>query len=349
MHSAVEGKVVYMERYSRQILFRPIGERGQQLLGEKHVLIIGVGTLGTLSSEALARAGVGKLTLVDRDYIEWSNLQRQQLFTEADARNRVPKAIAAAKRLREVNSEIEIISHIADVTPDEMETLIDGVDLILDATDNFDIRMIINDAAQKHQIPWIYGSCVGSYGMSYTVIPKETPCLHCLIENIPVGGATCDTAGIIHPTASQVVVHQTAEALKILTDNTQALRGKLISFDIWENQVIEMGVQSVKKPDCPSCGVGATYPFLQYDQQMKSAVLCGRQAVQIRPTKQQERDLEVMAQRLEKLNGIVERNDFLLSFTIGEERLVLFKDGRALIHGTNDLEKAKTLYHRYFG
>lgn len=337
-----------MERYSRQILFNPIGETGQQLLAQKHVLIVGVGTLGTLSSEALARAGVGKLTLVDRDYIEWSNLQRQQLFTEADAKNRVPKAVAATKRLREINSEIEIISHIADVAPEEMEELIIGVDLILDATDNFDIRMIINDAAQKHNVPWIYGSCVGSYGMSYTVIPNETPCLHCLIENIPVGGATCDTAGIIHPTASQVVVHQTAEALKILTNNKQALRGKLISFDIWENQVIEMGVQSVKKDNCPSCGSNPTYPFLQYDQQTKSAVLCGREAVQIRPPEKQERNLVETAKRLEKLNGIVELNDFLLSFTIGEERLVLFADGRALIHGTNDLEKAKTLYHRYF-
>ena len=337
-----------MERYSRQILFNPIGETGQQLLAQKHVLIVGVGTLGTLSSEALARAGVGKLTLVDRDYIEWSNLQRQQLFTEADAKNRVPKAVAATNRLREINSEIEIISHIADVAPEEMEELIIGVDLILDATDNFDIRMIINDAAQKHNVPWIYGSCVGSYGMSYTVIPNETPCLHCLIENIPVGGATCDTAGIIHPTASQVVVHQRAEAIKILTNNKQALRGKLISFDIWENQVIEMGVQSVKKDNCPSCGSNPTYPFLQYDQQTKSAVLCGREAVQIRPPEKQERNLVETAKRLEKLNGIVELNDFLLSFTIGEERLVLFADGRALIHGTNDLEKAKTLYHRYF-
>src|SRR5690625_5899745 len=159
-------------------------------------------------------------------------MQRQQLFTEADATNRIPKAIAAAKGLCEINSEIEIKAHIGEVTAEEMEELVDGVDLILDATDNFDIRMIINDAAQKYDIPWIYGSCVGSYGMSYTVLPKETPCLHCLIENIPVGSATCDTAGIIHPTASKVVFHQTAEALKILTDNKQALRGKLISIDV---------------------------------------------------------------------------------------------------------------------
>src|SRR5699024_3930325 len=164
----------------------------------------------------------------------------------------------------------------------------------------------------------------------------------------PVGCATCDTAGIIHPTASQVVVHQTAEALKILTNNKQALRNKLISFDVWENQVIEMGVQSIKKEDCPSCGENATYPFLQYDQQTKSAVLCGRQAVQIRPPQKQERNLVETAKRLEKLNGVVELNEFLLSFSIEEERLVLFTDGRALIQGTNDLDKAKTYFDRSF-
>jgi len=336
-----------IERYSRQILFTPIGEEGQQKLAEKHVLIVGLGTLGTQSSENLARAGVGKLTIVDRDYIEWSNLQRQQLYTEADAKERTPKAIAAAKRLREINSEIEIVPHIVDVTPEELEWLVTGVDVILDATDNFDIRMMMNDIAMKHHIPWIYGSCVGSYGMSFTIIPNETPCLHCLMETVPVGGPTCDTAGIINPAASQVVVHQTTEALKILTDNHAALRGKLISFDIWENQTVEMNVASLKKDHCPSCGVNPTYPFLAFDEQMKTAVLCGRESVQIRPPKKQRRDLEQLEKQLEKTGGLVERNPFLLSFTIGEERMVIFQDGRALIHGTNDMNKAKTLYHRY--
>lgn len=337
-----------MERYSRQILFGPIGDGGQQLLAKKHVLVIGIGTLGTLSSEALARAGVGTITLADRDYVEWSNLQRQQLFTEQDAKDRIPKVIAASRQLKKVNTEIDIHAQIVDVTPEEMEELVQGVDLILDATDNFDIRMIINDAAQKYRVPWIYGSCVGSYGMSYTVLPKETPCLHCLMETIPVGGETCDTAGIIYPTASQVVVHQTAEALKILTHNQQALRGDLVSFDVWDNQVINMDVQILKKDDCASCSEQATYPFLQYEQQMKSAILCGREAVQIRPPYKQNRDLRATANRLSQLQGKVELNDFLLSFTIGKERLVLFTDGRALVHGTNDVDKAKTLYHRYF-
>lgn len=337
-----------IDRYSRQILFQPIGDQGQKLLGQRHVLIIGVGTLGTLSAEALTRAGVGTITLVDRDYIEWSNLQRQQLFTEKDAKERIPKVVAAEKRLREINSEIDINAHIVDVTPEEIEELIEGIDLILDATDNFDIRMIINDAAQKHQIPWIYGSCVSSYGMSYTVIPNETPCLHCLMEEIPVGGDTCDTAGIIYPAASQVVVHQTAEALKLLTNNKSSLRCTIASFDMWDNQFVEIDVQHFKKADCTSCGEHATYPYLQYDQQTKSAVLCGRQAVQIRPPEKQHRNLKKIAEQLRQLNGKVELNEFLLSFSLEEERLVLFTDGRALIHGTNDKDKARTLYHRYF-
>src|SRR5690625_1674255 len=184
-----------IDRYSRQTLFQPIGEEGQRLLGEKHVLIIGLGALGSGSAEILARAGIGKLTIVDRDYIEWSNLQRQQLYTEEDAEKQIPKAIAAANRLRAINSEVEIESHIMDVTPLELEELISGVDLILDATDNFDIRMMINDIAQKHQLPWIYGSCVGSCGMTFTILPGGTPCFRCLLDNVQVGGQACGTAG----------------------------------------------------------------------------------------------------------------------------------------------------------
>lgn len=343
-----EGKCdMKKDRYSRQVLFQPIGESGQQMLGEKHVLIIGLGTLGTQSSESLVRAGIGKLTIVDRDYIEWSNLQRQQLYTESDAENRTPKAIAAEEKLRAINAEVDITSHIVDVTPEELEELIIGVDLMLDATDNFDIRMMMNDIAMKHNIPWIYGSCVGSYGMSFTILPNETPCLHCILETVPVGGPTCDTAGIIQPAASQVVIHQTTEALKILTNNREKLREKLISFDLWTNQVVQMNVNTMKKEDCPSCGENRTYPFLTYNEQMKTAVLCGRTSVQIRPPQTQERNLEQLAERLKRTDGKVETNPFLLSYTIDDERMVIFKDGRALIHGTNDVEKAKTLYHRY--
>lgn len=334
-------------RYSRQELFSPIGTTGQQAIHEKTVLIVGMGTLGTQSSEALVRAGVGSIVVVDRDYIEWSNLQRQHLFTETDAENRIPKVVAAKERLQAINSEVNIEAHILDVGPEEMEELGAEVDLILDATDNFDIRMIINDAAMKHHVPWIYGSCVGSFGMSYTILPGETPCLHCLIETIPVGGPTCDTAGIIHPAASQVVVHQTAEALKILTNQTAALRKKLVSFDVWENQTTQINVEPMKRTDCVSCGKDATFPFLSWENQTKSAVLCGRESVQIRPSQREKRDLTELAEQLEKTGGTVSYNPFLVSFAIDDERMVMFKDGRALIHGTNDVEKAKTLYHRY--
>lgn len=336
-----------LNRYSRQTLFSPIGEAGQEKLRKKHVLIIGMGALGAQSSEALTRAGIGKLTIVDRDYVEWSNLQRQQLYTEADAEDRIPKAVAAKEHLHAINSEVDIVAHIADVGPEELEKLVPDVDLILDSTDNFDIRLMVNDVAVKYNVPWIYGSCVGSYGMSYTILPGKTPCLNCLLGKIPTGGPTCDTAGIIQPASSQVVIHQMAEALKILTENKAKLRGKLTTFDVWENKSVEMDVYPMKKSDCPSCGAGASYPYLQYEHQTKTAILCGRESVQIRPANKEDRDLDQLAEKLKKTGGDVKANPFLVSFVVGEERMVMFKDGRALIHGTNDRKKARTLYHRY--
>src|SRR5699024_4362864 len=220
------------ERYSRQILFPPIGEAGQETLRKRHVLIVGVGALGTQSAEMLTRAGIGTLTLVDRDYIEWSNLQRQYLFTDRDAEERLPKAIAAKRILNEITRKMTVHARVMDVTATELDELSEGVDLILDATDNFDIRMMINDMSQKKKIPWIYGSCVGSYGISYTILPGETACLNCLLGMVPVGSQTCDTAGIIQPAAAQVVIHQTTEAIKLLVGARDDLRKKLVSFDL---------------------------------------------------------------------------------------------------------------------
>ncbi|HLS20206.1 MAG TPA: thiazole biosynthesis adenylyltransferase ThiF [Bacillota bacterium] len=337
------------DRYSRQTLFMPIGEKGQKKLAEKHVLIIGLGALGSGSAEILARSGVGELTIVDRDYIEWSNLQRQQLYTEEDAKKRLPKAVAAKRHLEKINSEITINAHVLDVTPEEMEQLIDGVDLLLDATDNFDIRMIINDISQKYKIPWIYGSIVGSYGITYTIIPEEKPCLYCVMNGVPSGGQTCDTVGVISPVVGMVIMYQTVEALKYLTENFSDMRKEVLSFDLWTNEQSKINVDRLKKLDCPSCGTDPTYPFLQYDNQLKSAVLCGRDSVQIRPPKKETRDLQALATALGKTAGKVELNPFLLSYSIGKERLVLFADGRAIIHGTKDIEYARTLYHRYFG
>jgi sulfur carrier protein ThiS adenylyltransferase len=337
------------ERYSRQELFSGIGVDGQKKLAEKHVLIIGAGALGSGNAEALVRAGIGKVTIVDRDYVEWSNLQRQQLYTEQDAKARTPKAIAAKTRLAQINSEVKLEAIVTDATVEEFERLQKGIDLILDATDNFDTRMIINDISQKYRIPWVYGACVGSYGISYTIIPDESPCLHCLMESVPLGGATCDTAGIISPAVGMVVAYQTAEALKILVEDDTHIRKKLVTFDLWENQNVSISVGSLKKDGCLSCGTEPTYPFLQYENQTKTAVLCGRDTVQLRPHSNQERDLETTAESLRNSGGKVERNPFLLSCEMEEHRLVLFKDGRVLIHGTKDITEAKKIYHRYLG
>ncbi|WP_134703931.1 thiazole biosynthesis adenylyltransferase ThiF [Ammoniphilus sp. YIM 78166] len=336
------------DRYSRQELFPSIGKAGQEKLGQKHALVIGAGALGTGNAEALVRSGVGKVTIVDRDYVEWSNLQRQQLYTEADARDRIPKAIAAENRLKSINSEVEIRAIVADVTTEEIHSLVEGVDLILDSTDNFDIRLLINDASQKYQIPWIYGACVGSYGLTYTVIPGKTPCLSCLLESVPLGGATCDTVGIISPAVQMVVSYQIAEALKILVEDTDALRGTLLSFDLWKNQHASIRVDRVKKEGCPSCGTHPTHPYLDASNHTKTAVLCGRETVQIRPVSRFSRNLTELAESL-AAHGKVEMNPYLVSLTIGSHRLAIFQDGRVLVHGTKDITEAKSLYHRFLG
>ncbi|WP_214850356.1 ThiF family adenylyltransferase [Exiguobacterium sp. s193] len=334
------------DRYSRQTRFRPIGQAGQDELTKKHVLIIGMGALGTASAEQLVRAGVGKLTIVDRDYVEWSNLQRQHLYTEDDAAQHVPKAIAAKRRLTAINREVEIEAHVTDVTRYELPELISGVDLILDATDHFDIRMLINDAAAQHKIPWIYGGCVGSYGMTFTIRPNETPCLHCLLEHLPRGQATCETAGVIGPAIQLVAAYQVAEAFKLLIGATDALRCQLLAFDVWTNEQSRIDVASLRKASCPSCGTDRTYPYLT-NQPVQFTTLCGRDAVQVRGDGA--RDLAHLEQNLSPVVTLVAKNDYLLSFKTETHRFVAFRDGRVLIHGEQDLIRAKQLYHAYFG
>jgi thiazole biosynthesis adenylyltransferase ThiF len=336
-------------RYSRQELFSPIGEEGQQKIREKHVLIIGAGALGSANAEMFVRAGVGKITIVDRDYVDWSNLQRQQLYAESDVKNNLPKAIAAKKRLEEINSDVTIEAFVQDVTAEELEELVTNVDVMIDATDNFETRFIVNDIAQKYSIPWIYGACVGSYGLSYTILPSKTPCLSCLLQSIPLGGATCDTAGIISPAVSLVVSHQVTEALKLLVEDYKSLRDGLVSFDMWKNEYSCMNVQKLRKHNCPSCGENALYPYLNKENTSKTAVLCGRNTVQIRPPHKEEMDFEQYKQLLEGRVNDLNVNPYLLSFSVEEKRLVAFKDGRVLVHGTKDISEAKTIYHRYFG
>ncbi|MDR4986115.1 thiamine biosynthesis protein MoeB [Bacillus cereus] len=336
-------------RYSRQELFSPIGEEGQRKIREKHVLIIGAGALGSANAEMFVRAGVGKVTIVDRDYVDWSNLQRQQLYAESDVENNLPKAVAAKKRLEEINSEVRVEARVQDVTAEELEELVINVDVMIDATDNFETRFIVNDIAQKYSIPWIYGACVGSYGLSYTILPSKTPCLSCLLQAIPLGGATCDTAGIISPAVSLVVSHQVTEALKLLVEDYESLRDGLVSFDVWKNEYSCMNVQKLRKHNCPSCGENALYPYLNKENTSKTAVLCGRNTVQIRPPHKEEMDFEQYKKLLNDRVNDLNVNPYLLSFSVEEKRLVAFKDGRVLVHGTKDISEAKTIYHRYFG
>jgi len=318
------------------------------MLKQKHVLIVGVGALGSASAEALARAGVGKLTLVDRDYVEWSNLQRQQLYTEQDAEEKLPKAIAAQNRLQAINSSIEVKGYVFDAFSEPFAELLKDVDVILDATDNFDVRYLINDLSQKYCIPWIYGSCVGSYGATYTIFPGKTPCLRCLQKVITNTGLTCDTVGIISPAVQITAAYQVAEALKILVGDEEALRKTYLFFDVWKNQHYEINVEKMWDEDCPSCGMHPTFPFLSYESQTKLEVLCGRDAVQIRPASPVAYSLDELSKRL-KTFGKVQKNPFLISCQMENVRVVIFKDGRVMIHGIQEIEKAKSIYYRLLG
>jgi len=331
-------------RYSRQILFQGIGQEGQKRIQNSHAAIIGMGALGSASAEMLVRAGVGKLTIVDRDYVELSNLHRQQLYTEKDAEENLPKVMAAKKRLEAINRDVVIDAKLEEANPNTLESLL-PVDVIIDGLDNFETRMMINDFAQKHQIPWIYGACVASYGVSLSILPGETPCLHCLMEEIPLNGENCDTVGIISPAVQMVSTYQVAEALKILSGQKQHVRKTLISFDLWKNEFSQINVRSLKKTECPSCGIRPSYPFLKYENWGKAEVLCGRDAVQIRPGQRHKINLPALKERFE----IVNENPYLIVLQLEGKRVVLFRDGRAIIHGESDQKHARSLYQKYIG
>lgn len=336
------------ERYSRQILFSEIGKSGQKKFLTSRVLIVGCGALGAAHAETLTRAGVGFLRVVDRDFVEFSNLQRQTLYGEADARERLPKAIAAKNRLTKINSEIEIEAIVADVNFSNIESFIKDVDLILDGTDNFQTRYLINDACVKHKKIWIYGAAVSSYGATMTIRPEKTPCLRCIFEQMPDAGTspTCDTAGVIQPIISMISAIQTTEALKILTGNFDALHKSLLQIDVWQTdwRKIKLGAPN---PDCETCG-RKNYEFLSAARAEFSAVLCGRNAVQIAPSKLTDLDLKTLGERLQKL-GAVKQNEYLVRLSLDEYELTVFRDARAIIRGTDDIMTARSIYSKYIG
>ncbi len=335
-------------RYSRQILFGQIGKIGQEKLISSRILLVGCGALGASHAEMLARAGVGKIRVVDRDFVEFSNLQRQTLFSEADAKERLPKAVACKNRLELINSEVQVEAIVADVNYSNIEKLIENCDLIIDGTDNFQVRYLVNDACVKHKKTWIYGAAVSSYGVSMTIIPSETPCLRCVFEEIPSAGSspTCDTAGVIMPIISTISAVQVSEALKILTGNSAKLHCSLMQFDVWENDFrkIKLGKPS---EDCVCCGM-RKFEFLDAENIEFFTTLCGRDSVQISAPKPTTLDLIKLAATLKNL-AEVKQNEYLVRFAIENYELTIFKDARAIIKGTDDFTTARSLYAKYVG
>ena len=330
-------------RYVRQALF--LGENTQQRIQQAKVLIVGAGALGSASAEMLARAGIGQLTIVDRDYVEWSNLQRQQLYSEADVHHKLPKVIAAKKRLAQINSEIAIEGIVEDVHGLNIETLMKGHTIVVDATDNFETSLIINDAAMKQGIPYIFGACVGSYGLTLPIIPGETPCLHCLLQHLPLDTMTCDTVGVVSPIVQVIAAFQVTHVLKWFA-------GKMVapivqSIDLWQEDRADINVTKLKNPQCLTCGEQPIYPFLQFEHQMKTHVLCGRDAVQLRPGIVQDYLLEQLASNLNKQVTNLVCNPYLLSCQFERYRIVFFANGRAIIHGVTDSKIARVMYNRF--
>jgi len=333
------------ERYSRQVLFPGVGVEGQRKLTASRITIVGCGATGSVLASLLARAGVGTIRIIDRDYVEPSNLQRQSLFDEADAAESLPKAIAAARKIAAFNSEIVVEPHVADLTPTNIEALIEGAQLILDGTDNFETRYLINDFAVKNSLPWIYTAAVGSYGVTLNVLPGKTACLACIFSDPPQGTfETCETAGILNSAVNLVASIAATEAVKLLVEANDWLRHTLLSFDVWRNERAEVAADK-PRPDCRVCGehefshlAGVGRPHI---------TLCGRNSVQIHE-RERPVDLAEMSQRLKPL-GTVRHNDFVLKFWHEPYEMTLFPDGRAIIKGTTDKTVARSLYARYVG
>lgn len=342
------------EKYSRQILFAGIGEEGQEKLLASGAVLVGCGALGTVVANLLVRAGVGRLRIIDRDFVEPSNLQRQTLFEESDAREALPKATAAEWRLRAINSGVQVEGIVADITPGNASDLLAGYPLILDGTDNFETRMLLNDASISLGIPWIYAAAVGSYGVTMTILPGKLACLACLLESADAGSngsaaigteATCDTAGVLNAAVGVVASMEAAEAMKFLAGKPEALHGRLLSCDVWSGKF--QSIRVARNPDCRAC-VRRDFAYLEGDAQ-PHITMCGRDSVQIHE-RSRKLDLGELGRRLTPISsGEIRSNDFLLRFSVPPHEITVFADGRAIIKGTKDPAVARSLYARYVG
>ncbi len=337
--------VHFEERYSRQILFAGIGEEGQKRLAAARVAIVGCGATGSALAALLARAGVGTLRIIDRDYVERSNLQRQSLFDETDAAESLPKAVAAARRIAGFNSDIVVQPEVADLTPGNIERLLAEVQLVLDGTDNFETRYLLNDYAVSRSVPWIYAGAVASYGVTMTVLPGETACLACVFPESPRGTfETCDTAGILNSAVNVVAGIEATEALKLLVGARDKLRRTLLSFDVWTSERSELTVRH-PRDDCRACG---RHDFVHLAGEDRPHItLCGRNSVQIHE-RQRPIDFAEISARLTP-HGAVRHNEFVLKFWREPYEMTLFPDGRAIIKGTTDTAVARSLYARFVG
>jgi molybdopterin/thiamine biosynthesis adenylyltransferase len=336
------------DRYSRQIRFTPIGAAGQQKIANARVALIGAGALGTVSAELLVRAGVGFLRIIDRDFVELSNLQRQSLYDEDDVRNNLPKAIAAAAKLKRINSTVHIEPIVDDVNPSTVEDYIKDVDLVLDALDNFETRFVINDACAKHLRPWIYSSAVGSYGLVMPIVPAKSPCLRCMIGSLPAPGSspTCDTAGVIGPITHIIASIQVAEALKWITGTGETKDLQLITYDVWTHRFHRMSLGADVMKECPVCAEGR-FDYLN-GAPLRTVTLCGRNAVQLIPAIRSDLEFSQLSDAIGD-SGIVQYNEFLLRWSSPPFELTLFKDGRAIVKGTEDPGTARSVYTKIVG
>ncbi|HET9979365.1 MAG TPA: ThiF family adenylyltransferase [Ktedonobacterales bacterium] len=336
------------QRYTRQTLFAGLGRAGQERLSRARVLIAGCGALGSVLANSLARAGVGYLRLVDRDFVEGNNLQRQVLYDEHDALEGTPKAIAAKRALQRVNSLVTVDAHVADITSDSIEPLLDGIDVVLDGSDNFEVRYLLNDACVKAGIPWIYSGVIAAYGVTMTILPGETACLRCIFPDRPLPGTTptCDTAGVLNGIVNVITGMASTEAIKLLAGSDRLVRG-LTWMDLWENTFER--VELPRMPDCPTCGLG-NYEYLDAPLDESGVSLCGRNAVQVRPPRGTTAalDLGALAERLRPA-GEVASNEFLLRLRVDGYEVTVFPDARAIIKGTDDPAVARTIYARYVG
>ena len=337
-----------LERYARQSILKEIGTEGQRRLLAASVVVVGCGALGTHIAGSLVRAGVGRVRIIDRDFVELNNLQRQVLFDEEDIVQGLPKAIAAAQKLCKINSKVQVEPVVTDVHPDNVERLIGGVDLVLDGTDNFETRLLLNDACLKQNIPWIYGGVIATYGMMMTIIPHQTPCFRCFLGDLPPPGSTptCDTAGVLSTAVAMVAALQVTEALKLLTGQEDALHKRLLHLDAWTGELQQLAIGKGEQP-CPACDLGQ-FEFLEAQAGSWATTLCGRDAVQINVRRDAQVSFAQLANRL-RPSGQVGYNDFMLRFRVDSYELSVFPDGRAIIKGCTDPALARTLYAKYVG